>query len=89
MPSTRDRLDGPLRYLQTRSVNKGILGASSTWFWIGVITWGIRFARRTFGSHYELVYRGTLRPGEAVQIAHKAETYSGERVRSRRRKVEA
>ena len=33
------------------------------------------------GSEADLVYRGELKPGETVRIAHKPETYQGKRVR--------
>lgn len=54
---------------------------------MAVVTWTVRRFRRAIGSEYELVYRGTLEPGETMEIGHLAETYGGKRVRSRRRKV--
>jgi hypothetical protein len=87
VPERRSGLDRGLRFLQTRGVNKGILGSSRGWFWVAVVTWGLRRVRRAIGSEYDLVYRGEVRPGETLQIGHIAETYEGKRVRSRRRKV--
>ena len=89
MPSRRNRLDTGLRYLQGRGVNKGVLGSSRGWFWVAVATWGMRRLRRAVGGEYELVYRGEVKPGEAIRIDHLTETYQGKRVRSRRRKVRA
>jgi hypothetical protein len=89
VPVPTGRIDSGLRYLQRRGIDRGILGSSRAWFWVGIATWCLRFARRTFGNQSELVYRGTLRPGETLHIGHKAETYAGKRVRSRRRKVRA
>jgi hypothetical protein len=84
-----NRLDKGLRLLQTRGVNKGVLGSSRGWFWVAVVTWVLRRARRMVGSEYEVVYRGEVKPGEVLQIGHLPETYEGKRVRSRRRKVRA
>jgi hypothetical protein len=89
VPGRRNRLDKGLAFLQRRGVNKGVLGSSRGWFWVAVATWGLRRVRRAVGSEYELVYRGELKPGEAIRIDHVPETYEGRRVRSRRRKAEA
>jgi hypothetical protein len=89
VPKRRGRIDKSLRLLQSRGVNKGVLGSSRPWFWVAVVTWGIRRARRGIGSEYELVYRGELKEGETLEIGHLPETYEGKRVRSRRRKVRA
>jgi hypothetical protein len=56
---------------------------------VAVVTWTVRRVRRAIGSEYELVYRGTLKPGEVLEIGHRTETYDGRRVRARRRKVQA
>lgn len=89
MPKQKSRLDAALRFSQRRGLNKGVLGSSRPWFWVFVASWGIRRLRRAIGSEYELVYRGDLRPGEVLQIGHRAETYAGRTVRSRRRKIRA
>jgi hypothetical protein len=89
VPSRKARIDRGLHVLQRRGVSKGVIGSSRGWFWVAVVTWTIRRARRAIGSEYELVYRGTLQPGEALEIRHLSETYGGKRVRSRRRKVRA
>lgn len=87
MPERRSGVERVLRLLQTRGVSRGLLGGSRGWFWVAVVTWGLRRFRRMVGSEYELVYRGDLRPGETLQIGHLTETRGGRRVRSRRRKV--
>lgn len=89
MAKRKSRIESSLHFLQRRGVNKGVLGSSRGWFWVAVVTWGLRRARRAIGSEYELVYRGELKPGETLQIGHRTETYEGKRVRSRRRKVRA
>jgi hypothetical protein len=89
VPSGRSRVDTGLHFLERRGVSKGVLGSSRGWFWVAVVTWIIRRLRRAIGSEYELVYRGTLEPGEVVEIGHRDETYGGKPVRSRRRKVRA
>jgi hypothetical protein len=88
VPSRTRRLDKGLHFLQRRGVTKGVIGSSRGWFWVAVVTWTIRRFRRAIGSEYELVYRGTLEPGEVLEIGHVTETYGGKRVRSRRRKVQ-
>lgn len=70
-------------------MRKGVYGSSRAWFWVAVVTWGVRFLRRAAGSQYELVYRGELKPGETLRIGHLPETYQGKRVRARRRKIKA
>lgn len=87
MAGSKSRLDRGLRLLQTRGVSRGVLGTSRGWFWVAVLAWGLRHARRAVGSEYEVVYRGELKPGETIDIAHLTETYNGKQVRSRRRKV--
>jgi hypothetical protein len=89
VPSRKARTDRGLHFLQRRGVSRGVIGRSRGWFWVAVVTWTIRRVRRAIGSEYELVYRGTLKPGEVLEIGHLAETYDGKRVRARRRKVQA
>ncbi|HET6774011.1 MAG TPA: hypothetical protein VFH36_11910 [Acidimicrobiales bacterium] len=89
MPSPTARIDRGLHFLQRRGVSKGVIGSSRGWFWVAVVTWTVRRVRRAIGSEYELVYRGTLKPGEVLEIGHRTETYDGRRVRARRRKVQA
>lgn len=69
------RLDGLLRYLQARGVQRGFRGTSRTWFWIAVAAWVLRRVRRAVGSEPEVVFRGELRPGQALRIDHLKESY--------------
>jgi hypothetical protein len=69
------RLDGLLRYLQSRGVQRGVRGASRSWFWIAVGAWTLRRVRRVIGSEPEVVYRGELKPGQAIKIDHLEEVY--------------
>jgi hypothetical protein len=69
------RLDGLLRYAQARGVQRGIRGTSRTWFWIAVGAWVLRRVRRFVGSETEVVYRGELKPGQALRIDHLTEIY--------------
>jgi hypothetical protein len=85
VPSRRNRLDRGLRLVQSRGVRRGVYGRSRGWFWVAVVTFGVRRLRRAIGSEYELVYRGEVKPGETIQIDHLTQTYDGKRVRSRRR----
>lgn len=87
MPSRKRRVDRGLLFLQRRGLNKGVLGSSRGWFWVFVVTLGMRQFRRAIGSEYDTVWRGEVRPGEVLQIGHLTETYEGRRVRSRRRRI--
>ena len=81
----RTRTDRLLQFLQNRGVRGSIYGSSKTWLYVAFGAYVLRRVRRAVGSESELVYRGELRPGETVRIAHKPETYAGKKVRSRRR----
>jgi hypothetical protein len=69
------RVDGLLRYLQARGVQRGVRGTSRSWFWIAVGAWTFRRVRRAIGSEPEVVYRGELKPGQAIRIDHSTEVY--------------
>jgi hypothetical protein len=79
------RVERGLHMLQRRGVSKGVLGGSRGWFWVAVVTWGLRRLRRAIGSEPELVYRGELEPGQTFKIEHLPETYDGKKVKVRRR----
>jgi hypothetical protein len=85
--TTTSRTDRVLRTLQSRGVRRGVYGSSRGWFWVAVVTFGLRRLRRAAGSEYEVVYRGEVKPGEVLQIGHLAETYEGRKVRSRKRRI--
>jgi hypothetical protein len=69
------RLDGVLRYMQTRGVQRGVRGSSRAWFWIAVGAWVLRRVRRFVGSEPEVVFRGELKPGQSLRIDHLREVY--------------
>jgi hypothetical protein len=69
------RTEGLLGFLQSRGVQRGIFGSSRAWFWIAVGAWVLRRVRRVVGSEPELVFRGELKPGQAVRIDHLKEIY--------------
>jgi hypothetical protein len=48
-----------------------------------VVVWVTRRIRRAIGSEPAVVYRGEIKPGDTIQIAHLTETYEGKRVRRR------
>jgi hypothetical protein len=87
VPARSSGLDRRLAFLQRRGLNKGVLGSSRGWFWIFVVTFGIRRLRRAIGSEYDVVWQGEVKPGEVLLIDHLTETYAGRSVRSRRRKI--
>jgi hypothetical protein len=81
------RVDRGLQYLERRGRRLGLFGHSRGWLWVFVAAVGLRRFRRVIGSEYEVVWQGEVRPGETLEIGHRAETYDGRRVRSRRRKI--
>lgn len=91
MPPFRDtsRIERGLVHLQRAGMRHGVFGSSRFWFWVAVFAWASRRLRRAVGSEARLVYRGELRAGETLRIAHRPETYQGRRVRSRRRRIVA
>lgn len=69
------RTDNLLGLLQSRGVQRGVLGSSRSWFWIAVAAWVLRRLRRVIGSEPELVFRGEIKPGQAIRIDHTTEIY--------------
>jgi hypothetical protein len=69
------RTEGLLGFLQSRGVQRGVFGTSRAWFWIAVSAWVLRRVRRIVGSEPELVYRGEIKPGQAIQIDHLDKVY--------------
>ena len=69
------RTEGLLGFLQTRGVQRGVFGSSRAWFWVAVTAWVLRRVRRVVGSEPELVFRGEIKPGQAIQIDHLTEVY--------------
>lgn len=67
--------EGLLGFLQRRGVQRGVFGSSRAWFWVAVTAWVLRRVRRFVGSEPELVYRGEIKPGQAIQIDHLTEVY--------------
>jgi hypothetical protein len=81
--STRpvSRLDGGLRYLQSRGMRRGVRGGSRGWFWVFVLVWVTRRVRHAIGSEPAIVYRGEIKPGQTIEIGHLTETYGDKRLR--------
>ena len=77
------RIDRGLRLVQSHGIERGVRGGSRGWFWVYVAVWATRRVRRAIGSEPAVVYRGEIKPGETIQIAHLTETYGGKRVRRR------
>ena len=75
------RIDRGLRLVQSRGMRRGVRGGSRFWFWMYVAAWTSRRLRRAIGSEPVVVYRGEVKPGETIEIAHLTETYGGKRVR--------
>jgi hypothetical protein len=87
VPSRESRMDRRLHSLQRLGMSRGVLGGSRAWLYVFLVSFGLRKVRQAIGSEYEVVWRGEVRPGETIRIGHLAETYDGNKVRSRRRKI--
>jgi hypothetical protein len=83
--SSTSRTDRVLGLLQSRGVRRGVMGGSRGWFWIAVVSFGLRRARRMIGGEPEVVFRGELKPGHAIQIDHLTEVYGPAKRRRRGR----
>ncbi len=57
-----------LQYLRQRSVAKGFLGTSRTWFRIGIVVWSLSLLRRLLSSD-RTVYEAELEPGQTLVIS--------------------
>jgi hypothetical protein len=75
------RIDRGLGFLQTRGIQRGIKGSSRAWFWIAVASWVLRRVRKLSGGEPEVVFRGEIKPGQAIQIDHLTEVYGPQRRR--------
>ncbi len=53
-----------LRYLQVRSIGRGMRGHNAAWFVVGAALWMLIRARRS----EDVVYRTKLKPGERLFI---------------------
>lgn len=80
------RSERALHLLQTTGMRKGFLGTSRAWTYVFFGTLVLRRLRKAVGSEPDVVYRGELKPGESFTIDHLPETYSGKRVKVRRRR---
>jgi hypothetical protein len=69
------RTERTLNMLQRRGVQRGVFGTSRAWFWVAIGAWVLRRVRRVVGSEPELVYRGEIKPGQALRIDHLTEVY--------------
>ena len=49
-------------------VQRGLLGGSRGWFWIGVSAVGLRVLRRVVAPEPQTVYRTELKPGQGLEI---------------------
>lgn len=84
--ATTSRTDRVLGLLQSRGVQRGVMGSSRAWFWIAVLSWGVRRGRRLVGGEPEVVFRGELKPGQTLDISHLTEVYGTPKRRRRGRR---
>lgn len=74
--------------LQRAAVARVMAGnATRSWVMIGTAAWLLRTANRLRKPVPEIVYRGTLKPGETIEIGHLAVDQTGRPIRRRDRKI--
>lgn len=73
--ASSSRTDNILGMLQSRGIQRGVMGTSRSWMWIAVGAFIIRRVRRLAGSESRIVYRGELKPGQTLRIDHLDEIY--------------
>lgn len=57
-----------LSSLTRRGVQKGLVGGSRAWLWIGVGAATLRLLRRLMAEEPETLWRAAVQPGEKVVI---------------------
>jgi hypothetical protein len=55
--------------LARTGLRRGLLEGSRPWLAVGVAAGGMRLLSRLARSHPEVVYTGTLKPGETISIS--------------------
>lgn len=73
--SSSSRTDNILGLLQSRGIQRGVMGTSRSWMWIAVGAFVIRRLRRLAGSEPQIVFRGEIKPGQTLRIDHLDEIY--------------
>lgn len=61
---------GMLRKAERMGLNRGLLGGSKGWFYVGTGLWTLRTVRRMAQRKTEVVLSEELQPGERVVIAN-------------------
>lgn len=64
-----------IRLLLRAGLRRGLLGGSGPWLVVGGAALAVRVVQRLSGSIPEAVYTGALKPGEALVITHRRDTY--------------
>jgi hypothetical protein len=60
-----------MRFLFRRGLVKGVFGGSGPWLAVWVVIAGVRVLRRLLRDEPEIVYSGTLAPGQTVVVSAK------------------
>jgi hypothetical protein len=68
MPRRRSQLLSPTYWIRRQGLYKGILGGHRAWRVVGIVFFGSRYLRKTFGRSEEVVTLETLKPGQFVSI---------------------
>ena len=76
-----------LERLQRLAISRAFrTGGNRTWVIIGTGAWLLRTANRLRSPSPEVVYRGTIEPGQQLVIDHQTIDRSGRQLRGRRRR---
>lgn len=76
-----------LRFLRTRGLQRGVLGASRGWLAVWVALTLARQVNKRLGKEPELVDRVVLRPGQGVEIRDTAIPWKDDPASKGRRKA--
>lgn len=57
-----------LQSLTRRGIQKGLMGGSRPWLWVGVGAGTLRLLRRLMAEEPEVLWRAVVRPGQRVVI---------------------
>lgn len=68
---------GALRFLERTGVNRGLMGGSKGWFYVGTGLWTLRTVRRLATRKTEILLSEELRPGQRIVIANGRATIDG------------
>lgn len=64
------RSGGMLRNLERLGINRGLMGGSRGWFYLGTGLWTVRKVRTLARRQPEILLREVIRPGDRITVAN-------------------